>query len=294
MNPVTDLQRLHAAQAKVRALETKSTPLEFLEAERAAAAAGDALFVDQLADSHSAKNLRGATSVSELRLDVEMKFARLYVRPGTRRRRLLVGFTGAARRMMMPLPIFMQALPPEADLLLLLDMQNSHYRTGIWDGTCDLTNLPRTAAPLTSAYEDVIALGTSSGALPAVRFAKMAGLRRGLSFGGRAINDTLRLLRGDRSAPAYDPLCACDARNRTDAIYCFAALHPQDTLSALQAAECANAHLVPLWGRNDHSVLWTIATMGRLNDLLTLAFEGSPEDLIRDVGAWNAEDLAVA
>ena len=287
-----DLAQLRVAQARVMALETQSTPLEYLAAAQSAVETGDAMLAELIAASHSARVLKTANAVSDLCLETEVKFARLYSRPGTRRRRLLVGFTGSARRMMMPLPVFMQGLPPDADLLILFDIANRHYRHGIWDGHTALAGLARAAAPVTRSYADVIALGTSAGGFPAVRFAKLAGLRRGLSFGGRAIDDTLRILRGQPTASAYDPLCACDVRAGTEAIFSFSALHPEDSMAALRANWCANAHLVPLAGRRDHSTLWLIAGMGRLNDLLSLAFTAQPDELSSQLLAWNLEDLA--
>ncbi|MCX7289380.1 MAG: hypothetical protein NTW20_18060 [Rhodobacterales bacterium] len=268
------------------------TPLQFIDAANAIRQSGDHDLVEALERSPSMKVLRDAPILSALRCEFETSHARLYSVPGTSRQRLLVGFTGAASRLMMPLPIIMQALPGNTDLLILHDPSRSHFRRGIWDGDRTLLDLAGVTAPIRSAYADTIALGSSGGGLPALRFARHAGLRRGMSFGGRLIDDTLRILRRETVPTAYDPLCACGDARATELILVHSADHVSDAHAARCIAMAANAYLVPIAGRSDHNVLWHMQRMGRLADLLEMMFSASAPDLRDGIVAWNDADLS--
>jgi hypothetical protein len=277
---------------QLNALENYSTPLEFMDAADAIRRSGHTDLVDAVQRSFSMKALSAAAVLSDLRCELSMPYARLYSAASTSRQRLLIGFTGAASRLMMPLPIIIQALPRNTDLLMLYDPMKSHYRSGIWDGNRSLWELARVTAPIRSGYADTIALGTSGGGLPALRFAKLAGLRRGLSFGGRLIDDTLRILRRETMRSAFDPLCACDETKGTELVFVYSADHVVDAHAACCAAVAANSHLIPIAGRKDHNSLWQMQRMGRLPDLLEGAFSASASDLRDFIGAWNDADLS--
>ncbi len=285
-----ELSKATLAQKKLINLETFSTPREFMAAVERHRHAGETAFAEVLDKSFSMEVLRHAPELSTLQCETETRFARLYSAPGTRRRRLLIAFTGVAMRLMMPLPIFMQAMPKDTDLLILYDPQRNHFRSGIWDGTLALSDLVAVAAPVIGAYGDAISLGTSGGGFPALRFAKQSGLRRGLSFGGRQIDDTLGLMRGQAAPPAFDPLCACDRRTGTEAALIYAALNAHDSAAARCAAVAANSHLIPLADRVDHGVLWALQRMGQLPALLDLAFDASMDGLRDALTLWNAQN----
>jgi hypothetical protein len=277
---------------QLTALENYSTPLEFMDAAKAIRQSGHADFAKAVERSLCMTVLGDAETLSALHCELSMPHARLYSAAGTSRKRLLIGFTGGASRLMMPLPIIMQALPRNADLLILYDPMKNHYRSGIWDGNRSLWELAQITAPIRNGYADTISLGTSGGGLPALRFAKLAGLRRGLSFGGRLIDDTLRILRRDIVWSAFDPLCACDERGSTELVFVYGADHSSDAKAARCAAVAANSHLIPISRRSDHNVLWQMQRMGCLPDLLEMAFSASESDLRRSIGAWNDSDLS--
>jgi hypothetical protein len=272
-------------------LENHSSPREFLAAFDAIRASGDPALAAAMEQSHSMEILRKAPRLSDLRCVSEAPLARYYATPDSHQRRLLVAFTGAAQRLMMPLPIIMQALQRETDLLLLFDPSRNHYRRGIWDGEHRFSHLPSLLAPYLRAYADTIAFGTSSGGLPALRFARQAGLRRGLSFGGREIDDTLRILRRENVPPAYDPLCACDVATPTEMILVHAANNTQDAQAARRVGHLANVYPVPLAGQDYHGVLWTLHGIGCLPDLLDMSFSASAPALQAALGTWNAAAL---
>jgi hypothetical protein len=283
---------MHSMIKRLNVLENFSTPREFWDGVDAIRQSGDRGLADVMEQSHSMQALRDAPDLSALRLESEVRNARLYSTPDTSRQRLLVAFTGTAHRMMMPLPIFMQALPRNTDLLILYDPLKNHYRSGIWDGDRTLWDLRSIVAPIISAYGDTVALGTSLGGLPALRFSKHAGLRRGISFGGRLIDDTLLILRRHMVPPAYDPLCACDEARNTEVILVHAANNVQDAQAARCAAVAANSHTISLAGRSNHGILWDMQRLDHLPDLLEMTFSASASALNDALCMWSAADLA--
>jgi hypothetical protein len=272
-------------------LETFSTPIEFLAAAQLAREVGDMKFFDMIETSHSMTVLREDSTPSSLVCESETRYARLYSSGGSSRQRLIVAFTGAAMRLMMPLPIFMQALPQNTDLLILYDPKKNHYRSGIWDGNATISDFASLFPRLFGLYSDTVALGTSIGGLPAIRFAKHAGLRRSISFGGQKIDDTLRILRREALEPAFDPLCACDRKVTTEAIFVYPANNMQDALSARCASVATNSHLIALARRKHHGVLWDIVQMKRLPDLLEMLFSSTTLELHAALCSWSEVDL---
>lgn len=269
------------AQARLVRLETVSTPLEFMAAYQAAKSTGDTALHKAMKASHSYQSLCGQARLSPLRIVFEARHAKLYSVDGSARRRLMVAFTGASHRLMMPLPIFMQALPQDADLLVLVDPARNHYRHDIFDGTLGLFDLPSALGHIIGSYDDCIAFGTSGGGLPAVRFARLAGLRRGLSFGGRHIDDTLRIFRRDLLPAAFDPLCGCGRVGKTEALFLYSSENPADAETAEICKHIANGTVIPFHGHNHHSVLWLIHRLGGLETFLDHAFSQSVEEIAK-------------
>lgn len=272
-------------------LETFSTPLEFIAAANNAHQSGDVNFVTAIETSHSMSVMRGSSALSPLVVESETRFARLFSSPGSSRQRLIVAFTGAALRLMMPLPIFMQALPQHTDLLILYDPSKNHYRKDIWDGNCTLADFASLFPKLFGVYQDIIALGSSIGGMPALRFAKLASLRRGVSFSGQIIDDTLRILRGTAMVSAFDPLCACDKIQATEAIFVFSANNKQDLFAARCAAVAASSKLIPLVGHESHNTLWEVQQMKLLPDLLEMLFSSNATELHSALSSWSQANL---
>lgn len=272
-------------------LETFSTPLQFLAATESIKASGDSCLSDLVEGSISMLALRGVGTPSPLILEYETRYARLFSSPATQRKRLIIAFTGAAMRLMMPLPVFMQEMPENIDILLLYDPKKSHYRCGIWDGNSTIWDLPRIFTRILASYADVIAFGASSGGLPSLRFARHAGLRRGISVGGRPIDDTMRILRRERVPIAYDGLCSCAEAASTEDIFLYAAENSLDAHAAERASISRNSCRIALAGRSNHAALWEIWRMGFLRDFLENAFSASALSLAEAVNAWNLADL---
>lgn len=292
MDETPKLSEANMASRQVINLETFSTPKEFMDSASALLKSGSAELRTALERSLSMRALQASSNISDLRCESEARYVRLYSTPYSGRKRLLIAFTGAVMRLMMPLPVFMQALPRDVDLLILYDPLRDHYRTGIWDGTKTLPELKAATADITRAYGDVVALGVSGGGLASLRFAKHANLRRAASFGGRYIDDTIRILQKKPIAGAYDPLCACDTSSKTEGLLFFGSENMHDARAAKCAAAAANTFLLPLKGRSDHVVLWTVQTLGHLPDLLEMLFSSTAQTIGDALDSWVASNPA--
>ena len=87
----------------VNRLENHASSREFLAAAENIMSRGDADLTAALLASEAHKALQCAASLSSLGVVLEFEKACLYSRPERRGTRLLVGFTGSAHRLMMPL-----------------------------------------------------------------------------------------------------------------------------------------------------------------------------------------------
>lgn len=117
--------------------------------------------------------------------------AHYYAAPGdaaTRAgRRLVIAFSGNARRLMMPIPVFLQHCPADRlEFLLLMDFKRLFYLKGV-EGLG--TDLPSTIAAIAARFSRnrlrrAMSLGTSAGGLAAVWAGVELGCSRAISVGG--------------------------------------------------------------------------------------------------------------
>jgi hypothetical protein len=124
-------------------------------------------------------------------------FVRRRVRPNvssyssggpTSEKTLLVCFTGMARRLFMPIPVFLQHLDAKRfDLLVLRDPSRNGYRDGLAGVADDFEGLVAEIGGMfeRSAYRSVVTYGTSGGGLPAIVTALRFGLAKGVSVAGK-------------------------------------------------------------------------------------------------------------
>lgn len=266
---------------RLRQLETFSTPLEFLSAYDDVKRQKNFGFLEVLERSETVGVLNGARVPSQIRCEADTRYARLLTNPSTKRENLLVVFTGAAMRPMMPLHIFIQALPRNTDILVLYDPWRDHYRRNILNGELSLYDLPKALRHWVAHYETAISVGTSSGGLPALRYARLANLAKGFSFGGAPIDDTIRCLRGDVQHPAFDPLCSCMIAGETELILVFGEKNGRDAGTAKNLEFVKRTRLVPVWNQRQHGILWVFQKFGILEEVLDLMINGTTECFIK-------------
>jgi hypothetical protein len=106
----------------------------------------------------------------------------------TSQKSLVICFTGVARRLFMPIPVFLQHLSADRfDLLVLRDPSRHGYRNGVAGVADDFEGLVREVGTMfdRDAYRSVVTYGTSGGGLPAIVTALRLGLDKGVSVSGK-------------------------------------------------------------------------------------------------------------
>jgi hypothetical protein len=102
---------------------------------------------------------------------------------------LLVAFTGNARRLMMPVCVFLQHLDSRSwDVVVLKKCARNSYQLGLEGISADFPGLIEFIQTTFSStqYRRVITFGTSGGGFAAILAARLMGAQRGISIGGSA------------------------------------------------------------------------------------------------------------
>lgn len=194
---------------------------------------------------------------------------------GTKRsgKTLLIGFTGNAARLMMPLPIFLQHLDAASvDLALLTDLARDGYRGGI-EGIGSgiegmIAELPRVLE--TQHYSRIAIIGTSGGGLPALLTGLKLKVPRVLSVGGNGPDDPRWEGVVAKSARELIAAAAKDALE-TRVTLAFGAQSPRDRAAAEAMASVVPATLVPVADPRaevKHVALYPLVGQGRLAGFL--------------------------
>lgn len=199
-----------------------------------------------------------------------------YAAPGTEnekaRRTLVVAFTGAAFRLMLPIAVVLQNLDADRhDLLLLFDRARTQFLGGV-PGVAD--DLPALVAALDrladfGRYRRLVFLGTSAGGLPALYAAIEARAARGVSVGGSVPDDIPQRVQTRDTDLA--PLRAALARSRggtTELVCVCGERHARDRGNAYWYAANAGAAVVEVPGYADHNVLQGVFEAGNLRAFL--------------------------
>jgi hypothetical protein len=179
--------------------------------------------------------------------------------------KLIVGFTGHWMRLMLPVAAILQSLDSsECDLLLLMDEKASHYRHGIGSFADSFYMLCTGIDKLRRGYRHTITLGTSMGALPALRAGDIIGADRAIAIGARFAWDIVRMAAHGERILAFDPLCACRQQGKTEL---FALYGDAMAIDAGNAARLSRA--MPRCGIIElpfvqHNVLLPLLRNGRL------------------------------
>jgi hypothetical protein len=174
---------------------------------------------------------------------------------------LIIGFTGNFHRLMLPLPVLLGCMNPTLyDVVVLRDFSRRFFSMGIPGLGADffqaLQNLRNHVDP--AAYRNCVALGTSSGGLPAVLAAIRLELHRGVSIGGLDFPQFVAKLRefGVSEEP-YTALLASRPESFPELLLVFGAGYAADVVAArglhgrvpsrLLAVNACDEHLVLAW-----------------------------------------------
>lgn len=144
---------------------------------------------------------------------------------------LVVIFTGAGQRPMMPTPLFAQHFDATRnDLVVLRDPNRKRFREGLFGAGNDLRELVETLRTLaaTGSYERLYTIGTSSGGLPALIAGLALGAQAAVSVGGAAYDGTDHSSYGHLPLPqALEKLRSGPGRN-TRIVHAFSPDVPSD------------------------------------------------------------------
>lgn len=182
---------------------------------------------------------------------------------------LLIGFTGNARRLMMPIAIFLQCLDSRLwDVLLLRKgLEQSNYLEGVRGIANNFPELVEYVGKAASAdkYCRVMTYGTSGGGFAAILAAVLLGATRGVSVCGAPplLDSCLEAQLAGRPTPAVEP---------PQLHYIYGADCETDRQSALALQNSFGGTLHPVAGVDDHYALKPMLKAGQfqtfLNELL--------------------------
>ncbi|MDQ2961563.1 MAG: hypothetical protein M3R31_00160 [Pseudomonadota bacterium] len=177
---------------------------------------------------------------------------------------LILGFASKSHRLMLPMHCLLGCLDPALyDVIVLRDFSRRFFSMGIpglgEDFFETLSNL-RHHADL-SAYRNSIALGTSSGGLPALLAAIQLRLDRGISIGGVDFPQlAARLRRYGVSEEPYAELLASRPDPFPELLLVYSGGYAIDEAAASALHQCVPSQLWPVKNSEGHAVLaWKFA-----------------------------------
>jgi hypothetical protein len=185
------------------------------------------------------------------------------------RKQLIIGFCGAANRLMMPVSCVLQFLPADAcDLLLLRDPAKLHYIFGIPPYASSLADLARRLAAdfFGEGYRRRVCYGTSMGGFVALQCGLLLEADAAISVGGRFAWHPPRLLRElGETVQGFDPLCACYFDTPTDLI-CYHSGNQVDAEDATLLARMMPVRRIAMPETSEHNILLVLRDKGLLKD----------------------------
>jgi pimeloyl-ACP methyl ester carboxylesterase len=200
---------------------------------------------------------------------------------------VLVAFMGAAERLMLDTPTFLQHLPGDTDVLVLRDVQKRGHLKGIPGVADDLHGVVAAVREaVVHEYPRILTIGTSMGGAAALYAAVLLGAERGVSVGGFPI-DPVSMIGSLAASPEQHvrPSGSPEGDDRPQLVCVFAAENDRDRTGAERLADVLpiDAQLV-VAGIDSHGVLNKVRKRGKLRELLTLLLN---EHLSAGSHAWT-------
>lgn len=192
--------------------------------------------------------------------------AALYAAPGgpqeRGRRTLLVAFAGDARRLMLPISLFLQHCDPERhEVLLLFDLSQSFFLRGMAGIAPDLGALQRwiDGQVRARAAARTIVVGCSAGGLAAVWTAVALGYPRVVSFGGTTPGEVAeRHHTQDLDVSGFAEAIRLAAGALPEVAYVYGDACERDRLKGQALAACLPVTAIPVPACDRHNVLWEL------------------------------------
>jgi hypothetical protein len=190
---------------------------------------------------------------------------------------LIIGFSGNADRLMIPIGCVLQFLPSRRfDLVVLRDATHSHYLNGAGDYAPTVHGLAKrlTGDFKPRKYAKVFCFGTSMGGFGALRCGVLIRADRAISVGGRFHWHIRRLLHANEAAvSAFDPLCECFAQTRTGLICAYSAGNEEDRVDVERLAAILPIQRMALSNATDHNLIFALLKENRLRQFFDEVFE---------------------
>jgi hypothetical protein len=190
---------------------------------------------------------------------------------------LIIGFSGNADRLMMPIGCVLQFLPSRRfDVVVLRDRQHAHYLNGVGDYAPTVHGLAeRLIADFKPRkYTKVFCFGTSMGGFGALRCGVLMKADRAISVGGRCHWHIRRLLDENESdMNAFDPLCACFVRSRTELICAYSEGNQEDRLDVDRLEAIVPIARIAFPQATHHNLIATLLRTNRLKPFFDEIFD---------------------
>ena len=203
--------------------------------------------------------------------------ALFFTDPGfpTKDKTLVLAFAGRQQRLMIPNVLFLQGLSAKHyDIVVLSDPSQHHFKKGCpgyADSFMGLVNALERDMPRAN-YRRTVAFGVSMGGLPAIRYALVTGVERGICVGARASWDIYRLLIGDAPPHFYDPICACSKLDHPGLVFVYGADNEKDRDQARDFSKLLGAQTVEVPEVSSHNILATMLESRTLGPFLDQLF----------------------
>ena len=200
----------------------------------------------------------------------------------TRGKTLLLCFTGAGQRMMMPVSVFLQHLPSvHFDVLVLRDEGRNGFRQGIPNVGNNLEELvARIGASREHPYSSFMSLGVSAGAMAAVWACLHLGLQRGIAIGVNSPVDPRWQQLQDGGLEASFSRYLSRLASPPDLLLIYGADEFRDASAARELSGLVPAQTLAVQGTDNnpsgHNALYTLQQRGSLAAFLDEALSVSP------------------
>ena len=173
---------------------------------------------------------------------------------------LLVAFTDNARRLLMPVCVFLQFLDSRSwDVVVLKKCSRNSYLLGLEGIATDFRGLVEFIQTElgTARYRRVMTFGASAGGFAAIWAAILLAAQRGISVGGAPPRAPSPITVEDQCAPQGTDLC-----------FVFASDSVADRRSALALQELVGGRLCPVPGSHRHNPIGPLMKNGKFGEFI--------------------------
>lgn len=197
---------------------------------------------------------------------------------------LLLCFGGLGGRLGLPQSMLLQLLDARRfDVVTLRDPARSRFTQGAGSFASSFVGLIRAIDATFSPhrYRQVIVLGNSMGANPAVNYAVLAGVDRVIAVGAQPLSDPRLLIQGRPVPVAFDPLCNCLRHLPLRGIWLYGSDATQDCMGAERLFHLAGGQRLIVADYSGHNAIghfWELGEFDRLIRLLIDSDLARPRD----------------